>query len=59
MKNGQFFLVRLYRENGELVEFILESVDKDTVKFDLQKQYNREFRVIEDEEMTILEEIRL
>lgn len=59
MKNGQFFLVRLYRENGELVEFILESVDKDTVKFDLQKQYNREFRVIEDEEMTVLEEIRL
>jgi len=56
---GEIFLVRLYRENGELQELLLNDVNLESALFNLNKTYEREFQVIENGDIKVLEEIRV
>lgn len=56
---GEIFLVRVYRENGELQELLLNDVNLESALFNLSKTYEREFQVIENGDIKVLEEIRV
>jgi len=59
MSEGEIFLVRMYRDNGDIHEMFIESADVETLKFDLKKAYNKDFVTLDaSDSITVLEEIK-
>lgn len=53
----ELYLIRMYRGNGEMVEYTTKFADDETAVWNAQKSFNKTFTLLENESPKVLEEI--
>lgn len=57
--SDNIYLIRLYRESGELQELFLQAQDVEMALYNAEKSFNREFKVLDvEKDIPVLEEVK-